>query len=97
MKVVFTKAIVKKPCRNMVNGITSATLGRPDYDNALIQHSAYIETLKKCGLLVTVLEASEEFPDSVFVEDTAVLTSKCVVVSNPGVSARNQEIISMVE
>lgn len=88
---MFTKAIVRKPCKNMVNGITSAKLGVPNYENALKQHAAYVDALKKCGLQVTVLEANENYPDSVFVEDTALITPKCAILMNPGTESRNGE------
>lgn len=35
---MFTNVIVKKPCRAMINGITTADLGKPDYELALKQH-----------------------------------------------------------
>ena len=69
----------------MTEGITSGLYpGRPDYSLALIQHDAYIEALKQCGVDVTVLPADEQFPDSCFVEDPAVLTERCAVITNPG-------------
>ena len=92
---MFTKAIVRKPCKNMVNGITSSTLGLPDYKNALKQHSEYVKALEKCGLSVTILEGEEEYPDSVFVEDTALLTPKCAIITNPGANARKGEITTI--
>ena len=76
----FTHAIVKKPCQAMVEGLTTAPeLGKPDYEKAMQQHEAYVEALKKCGLEVTVLEADEQYPDSCFVEDPAILTEQCAV------------------
>jgi dimethylargininase len=92
---MFTKAIVRKPCQNMVKGITSATLGKPDYQNALKQHANYVKTLEKCGLQVTVLDGNEEFPDSVFVEDTALITPKCAILTNPGAQSRIGEVAEM--
>lgn len=92
---MFTKAIVKKPCKNMVKGITEANLGIPDYEKALFQHQKYVEALEKCGLELTVLPADENFPDSVFVEDTAVLVKECAVMCNPGASERNEETLAM--
>ncbi len=81
----------------MVEGITSApALGKPDYDLALKQHENYIEALKQCGVEVTRLEADERFPDSCFVEDTAVITRKGAIISNPGADSRNQEIVDMI-
>ena len=92
---MFTNAIVRKPCKNMVNGITSAKLGQPDYQNALRQHANYVDALKKCGLKVTVLDGDENYPDSVFVEDTALLTPKCAILTNPGAQSRSGEIVDM--
>jgi len=89
---MFKNVIVRRPCKAIVGGITSAPeLGQPDYELALKQHDNYIEALKKCGVKVTVLEASERFPDSCFVEDVAVITKKCAIISNPGALSRNRE------
>ena len=82
---MFSHVIVKTPCTAMVNGITGhPELGAPDYEKALEQHRAYIETLRQCGVDVTVLPADEAYPDSCFVEDAAVLTKYCAVITNPG-------------
>ena len=95
---MFKNVIVRKPGKSICNGITSAPeLGKPDYEKALKQHENYIEALKKCGVNVTVLESLEDFPDSCFVEDTAVLTKKCAIISNPGANSRNKEPEFMVE
>ena len=80
------------PSKSMVKGITTANLGLPDYELALKQHEDYINALIKCGLQVKVLTADEEYPDSTFVEDTALLTKKCAIISNPGASSRKGEI-----
>jgi dimethylargininase len=90
---MFKNAIVRKPGKSLIDGITSADLGKPDYDKAVEQHAAYIEALKLCGVEVTVLQEDERYPDSVFVEDTAVVTAKCAVITNPGaVSRRGEEV-----
>jgi dimethylargininase len=87
----FTNALVRKPCRNMVNGLSTAGQGAPDYEKALDQHNAYVGALQSCGLAVTVLEADEAYPDSVFVEDTAVLSEKMAVITRPGAPSRRGE------
>jgi dimethylargininase len=92
---MFKNAIVRKPGKSLIHGISSANLGKPDYDLAVEQHKKYIETLQNCGLIVTVLEADERFPDSVFVEDTAVVTAKCAVITRPGADSRKGEEIEM--
>ena len=66
--MLFKNAIVKRPCRALIHGLSSAPeLGKPDYEKALLQHDAYIAALKQCGLDVLVLEADENYPDSCFV------------------------------
>ena len=94
----FQHAIVRRPCRAMLNGITtSPELGTVDYDNALKQHDAYIEALKKTGVEVTVLEANEKYPDSCFVEDPAVITPYCAIITNPGTASRNGEKLEIIQ
>ncbi len=88
---IFTKAITRKPCPAMVKGITTAGLGRPDISKALEQHGRYVRALQSCGLEVTVLEEDDRYPDSTFVEDTALCTADFAVVTNPGAPARNGE------
>ncbi|MFB6804748.1 arginine deiminase family protein [Peribacillus butanolivorans] len=41
------------------------------------------------------MQKSEEFPDSTFVEDAAVLTPEFAVITNPGADTRNGEIVEI--
>ena len=93
----FTNALVRRPCRGMVRGLSSAGLGPPDIGRALEQHAAYVEALRDCGLDVTVLEVDEAFPDSVFVEDTAVVCPEAAVVDLPGAPSRQGEERSVAQ
>lgn len=96
----FNNVIVRRPCKAMVEGITSGLYpGKPDYELALKQHDDYIEALKKCDVEVTVLPADERYPDSCFVEDPALITRACAIITNPGAESRNgekEEIIGAV-
>lgn len=94
---MFKNALVRKPCRSMVHGLSTAGLGRPDYKIALAQHAAYVEALRACGLAVTVLPVDEEYPDSVFIEDTAVLSEKTAVITRPGSPSRRGEEAAVAE
>lgn len=95
---MFKDAIVRRPGHSLVNAITSAPeLGKPDYGLAIKQHDTYIESLKSCGVEVTVLEADERFPDSCFVEDVAVCTKKFAMITNPGASSRKGEEKEIIE
>ncbi len=91
----YTHAIVRTPCREMIHGLTTANLGKPDYNKASDQHQAYIAALKSCGLEVLVLEPDSEFPDSTFVEDTALLTTQGAIITSPGAPSRKGEIVKM--
>ena len=87
----FSNAIVRKPGINFSKGITTSKLGKPDITLALQQHEAYCRTLEKCGLIVERLEAVPPFPDSVFVEDTAIITGKIAIIARPGDPRRRGE------
>jgi dimethylargininase len=93
--MLFSRAIVRKPCRNFEHGLTTAELGPPDYQLAVRQHQQYVQALRQCGLQVTMLEADERYPDSTFVEDTAVLTPFCAVMTRPGAPSRQGEVDAM--
>ncbi len=94
---MFKNVIVRRPCKAMISGITSAPgLGRPDYELALKEHDAYIAALRSCGVEVTVLEADEDYPDSCFVEDPAVITRKCAIITNPGAPTRRGEAMRIL-
>lgn len=88
---LFTKAIVKTPCMDMTRGLTEANLGTPDYRLALEQHQSYVQALESCGVVVTTLPGDEAYPDSTFVEDTALLTSHCAIITRPGAPSRRGE------
>jgi dimethylargininase len=88
---LFTKALLRKPCRELVNGLSTAGLGVPDYEKALSQHEAYAEALRSCGVEVAIMAADENYPDSVFIEDTAVLSEKVAVITRPGAHSRRGE------
>ena len=93
----FKNAIVRKPCKNMVSGLTTANLGKPDYKLACKQHEKYIEALETCGLEVEILEANENYPDSTFIEDIALLTPHCAIITNPGALSRKGEAEDVLE
>ncbi len=88
---MYTKAIVRRPGRNFAEGITTSNLGKPDFEKALEQHSAYCNALTGCGLELIVLEADERYPDGCFVEDTAIVTSEVAVITRPGAASRMGE------
>ncbi|MGY3777933.1 dimethylarginine dimethylaminohydrolase family protein [Isobaculum melis] len=90
---MFKNVIVRVPSRSISEGITSVDYGTPVYEKAIVQHENYVSALTKCGVNVTVLGPQEEFPDSCFVEDVALCTSKCAIITRPGAESRRKEAI----
>jgi dimethylargininase len=89
---VFTQGIVKHLSATFASGETTAELGKPDFDEALRQHQAYCEALESCGLELVRLPPDDEYPDSTFVEDTALLTARGAVLTRPGADSRRGEV-----
>lgn len=87
----FTDAIVRLPGQSVVSGILRDADIVPEYARVLGEHTAYIEALHSAGLRVEVLPPLEAFPDSVFVEDPALVFSNGAVLLRPGTPSRAGE------
>jgi dimethylargininase len=88
----FSNAIVRPPAATFAQGITSYPLGPPDLPRALEQHRAYCEALERLGLSLVRLGPEPSFPDSTFVEDTAVVTARGAMLTRPGAPSRTGEV-----
>ncbi|MBN2548526.1 MAG: hypothetical protein JXB15_05195 [Anaerolineales bacterium] len=88
-------AIVRAPGSNFSLGETSGLYGQPNYQIALQQHERYCQALEYCGLTLTRLPPDMAHPDSTFVEDTAIITPRCAIMSRPGAASRLGEIEDM--
>jgi len=62
-----------------------------DLARAREQHAAYEACLASLGCLVTRLDAGEAMPDSVFIEDTAVVLEEVAILTRPGAESRRPE------
>ena len=89
---MFTKAIVKQPGTSFADGLTSVDLGTTRLRARTRTARAYCEALESCGLEVIRLPPDENYPDSTFVEDTAVLTARGAIITRPGADSRRGEI-----
>ena len=56
------------------------------------QHRGYCDALRACGARVLTLPRVDELPDSVFVEDTAIVLDEVAVLTRPGVESRRGEV-----
>ncbi len=75
----------------MVDGLRSSAGPAPVFEKVLAEHAAYVEALRAAAVQVTVLEALDQFPDSVFVEDPALVFSAAAILLRPGAPSREQE------
>jgi dimethylargininase len=93
----FDRAIVRPPGPSFAAGLSTAGLGAPDLELALAQHEAYCRTLAEVGLELVRLPPDPGFPDSTFVEDTAVVTAAGAVLTRPGAPTRAGETAAIAE
>lgn len=68
-----------------------------DVELARRQHAAYEHALRDAGCRVERLEASPEMPDSVFIEDVAIVFDELAIVTRPGAESRRAEVPAVAE
>lgn len=66
-----------------------------DVERARLQHHAYEEALGNLGVEIHSLPEEPALPDSVFVEDAAVVLDECAVLTRPGATSRQPEVESV--
>lgn len=91
----FTHAITRKPSASITAGLRAVDIGTPDLALMQAHHADYITALRGTGAQVVELDALEDFPDSVFVEDTALCLPQGAIVMRPGAPSRLGEAAEM--
>jgi len=87
----FNRAIVRQPAESVIDGLRAGDHAGPSYAGILSEHSAYVSALEQAGLAVTVLPALPRFPDSIFVEDPALVFTEGAILLRPGAPSRSAE------
>ena len=90
MTYKFTNAIVRKPNKSIHNALSSQYL-HPNYEKILEIHDNYINSIEEAGLNIILLNSLEQYPDSIFVEDPALIFKNNIIVLNPSDVTRNGE------
>ncbi len=93
----FAHAIVREPGRSVVNGLRTDHHATPDFARLAAEHAAYVAALRSAGLTVDVLPPLEAFPDSIFVEDPALVFGEGAILLRPGAPSRTGERDAMRE
>ncbi len=68
-----------------------------DLVRARHQHHIYEEALRALGVQVQSLPEQPDLPDSVFVEDAAIVLDDCAVMTRPGAESRRPEVESIAQ
>jgi len=92
----FNSAIVRTPGKSVVNGLRANPGPAPVFEAVVAEHQSYVSALRAAGVRVTVLDALEKFPDSIFVEDPALVFSQAAVRLRPGAPSRMAEAEELV-
>ncbi len=91
----FSHAITRKPSNSVTEGLRAVDTGKPNLEQMRKDHSEYIATLRATGVEVHELPALENYPDSVFVEDTALCLPQGAILMKPGAPSRQGEVEHM--
>lgn len=86
-----------RPVPSSINRCELTHLDRApiDIDLARKQHEAYEEALAGAGCTIVRVPAEDALPDSVFVEDTAVVVDEVAIITRPGAASRRPETASV--
>lgn len=64
-----------------------------DLERARAQHRAYEQALEEAGCTIERLPADSDMPDSVFIEDIALVFDELAVMTRPGAESRRKESV----
>ncbi|MBA3453108.1 MAG: dimethylargininase [Deltaproteobacteria bacterium] len=88
----MVRALTRHVPSSFANALSAVPPDSPiDVALARQQHLMYCMALAECGATVTTLPVDERCPDSVFVEDTAVVVDKQALITRPGAPTRQLE------
>jgi len=91
----FSHALCRTPSRSIIDGLRAVDVGTPSLDLFQQHHTDYVAALRSTGADVTVLDAIEGFPDSVFIEDAALCLQEGAVIMRPGAPTRLGEAAAL--
>ncbi len=91
----FTHALCRTPAHSVTAGLRAKDQGDPDPQAFLREHEGYVAALRATGAEVTVLPPDEAFPDSVFIEDPALILNGTAIVLRPGAATRLGEAAAL--
>lgn len=93
----FDSAVVREPAQSVIHGLSSQSGQRPSFEAIAREHAEYVRALEESGLSVEQLPPLENYPDSVFVEDPALVLGNAAILLRPGAQTRRGEASEIEE
>jgi dimethylargininase len=90
--IAFTRDVPESIVRCELTHLSRAAI---DLGRARREHLAFEAALAELGYEVRRLPTREDLPDSVFVEDTAIVLDGIAVLARPGAASRRPEVDAM--
>jgi dimethylargininase len=94
MSLAFTRAVSPRLADCALTHLKREPI---NVSRAVKQHAAYENALASAGLSIHRLDPLDDFPDGVFVEDTALLLGEHAIITRPGIPSRYDEIFSTAD
>jgi dimethylargininase len=85
-------ALVRPPAPSLQEGERSYIGREPiDFTRAQAQYRRYVDALRDAGAEIVEVAAAPDLPDSVFIEDTALVLDPLAVIARSGAESRRPE------
>jgi dimethylargininase len=96
---VTRRIALTRPVPDSLGGCELTHLARTPIDvaRARAQHAAYEDALREAGCEVRRLPPAHDQPDSVFIEDTAVVLGESAIGARPGAGSRRAEVAAVLD
>jgi len=85
-------ALLREVSPGFADAIVAHGGRRPDVDLAIAQHDRYRAVIEAAGYELETLAGDSDYPDCVFIEDTAVVVGEIAVATRPGAESRRGEV-----
>ena len=93
----FTDAVVRTPAESVARGLRINDNGDPDPVRFRDEHLGYCAALQAAGVHVHEFAPLDAYPDSVFVEDPALVLPQGAIMLRPGAASRRGEVGTLAD
>jgi dimethylargininase len=86
--LALNRALMREAAPSVVNGLRAIDRGAPTFDGIEAELTAYRAALEAAGVIVETLPALDGYPDSIFLEDPALVFPEGAILLRPGAPSR---------